>query len=103
MAGMVVPPTADAVATPEPEIAPNSADASTVTTAREPLIQPIKALETSISFPVILRDIIFPASIKNGIASSELEFMPAKSFCGSTINGISAIFRATSVPIPNAS
>lgn len=29
---MVVPPTADAVATPEPEIAPNSADASTVTT-----------------------------------------------------------------------
>ena len=102
IAGTVMPPTADAVATPEPEIAPKSVDANTVTTAKLPLIHPIRELEMSISLFVILRDIIFPARMKNGIAKRELEFMPAKSFCGSTIKGIPATFNATSVPIPRA-
>ena len=102
MAGMVRPPMAEAVATPEPEMAPNSAEATTVTRARLPLIRPINALATSMSLPVILRDMRLPARMKKGMASREEEFMPANSFCGSTSIGRSAMFSATSVPMPSA-
>ena len=102
IAGIVMPPMAEAVATPEPEIAPNSVEDKTVTTPKLPLICPINAFAMLISFSVILRDIRLPAKIKKGIASKELEFMPAKSFCGNTISAISAIWSATRVPIPKA-
>ena len=102
MAGMVMPPMAEAVATPEPEMAPNSAEARTATTATLPRIQPIMALAMSMSFTVMLRDMMLPAKMKNGIASSEEEFIPANSFCGRTRAGIPAIFSAASVPIPRA-
>ena len=57
IAGIVMPPMAEAVATPEPEIAPNSVEDKTVTTPKLPLICPINAFAMLISFSVILRDI----------------------------------------------
>ena len=102
MAGMVMPPMAEAVATPEPEMAPKRPEATMVTRAREPLMWPIKALATLISLVVMLRDIRLPASTKKGMASSDEEFIPAKSFWGRISMGISAMFRATSVPMPRA-
>ena len=93
---------AEAVATPEPEMAPNRPEATIVTRARLPLMRPISALATSMSFPVMLRDIRLPARMKKGMASSDEEFIPANSFCGSTSIGRSAMFRATSVPMPRA-
>ena len=65
------------MATPEPEIAPNRAEARMVTRDRLPLMCPIMALQMSISFPVILRDMILPARMKKGMASRALPFMPA--------------------------
>ena len=97
-----MPPMAEAVATPEPEMAPNRAEDSTVTTARLPLIQPISELAMSMSLVVMLRDMILPARIKNGIASRDGEFIPANSFWGRTSTGIPAMFKATSVPMPRA-
>ena len=93
---------AEAVATPEPEMAPNRPEATTVTRARLPLMRPMRALATSMSFPVILRDMRLPARMKKGMASREEEFIPAKSFWGSTSMGRSAMFRAIRVPMPRA-
>ena len=54
------------------------------------------------SFVVILRDMRLPARMKKGIANSDEEFIPANNFWGRIIMDISAIFRATSVPMPKA-
>ena len=100
--GMVMPPIADAVATPDPEMAPKRADVSTVITPRLPLMKPMKALARFISLLVILRDIRLPARMKNGIARRDVESIPVNNFWGRDMIGSSAMFSATTVPIPSA-
>ena len=93
---------AEAVATPEPEMAPNRAEARMVTRARLPLICPMMALQISISLPVMLRDMMLPARMKKGMASRALLFMPANILWGRTISGRSAMFSAVRAPMPRA-
>ena len=102
MAGIVMPPMAEQVAVAEPEMAPNSAEATTVTTARLPFTHPNSALDTSTSFIVMLRDMMLPASMKKGIASMAVELMPAKVCWGMTIRGMPPRAMAASVAVPRA-
>ena len=60
--GMVMPPIAEAVATPDPEIAENRAEAATVTTPKLPFTEPKRALAVFNIFWVMLPLIRFPAS-----------------------------------------
>ena len=95
-----MPPIAETVATPEPEIAAKIADARTVTTASEPVIQPKNASATAISFLLHEPLIRLPASMKKGIARSATESMPVKVFCAKTTVGKSPKTRAAIVAIP---
>ena len=80
--GAIVPPTAAAAATADPEIEPNIILASTLTCAKEPGKRPPNTLANSIKRNAIPpRFIILPARIKNGIASKEKLSRPDAIFC----------------------
>ena len=78
----MVPPIAAAAATPEPLMAPNSMLATTLVSARAPGILPLKIFAqftSRMAIPPLF--MIFPASMKKGIASSEKELTPVNTFC----------------------
>ena len=95
-----MPPIAETVATPEPEIAAKIAEANTQTTAREPESQPKKQSATSTSFLEQEPLIRLPASMKKGIASRATESMPVIVFCASTTVGIPPYTREAIVAMP---
>ena len=67
--GPIIAPMAEAAAVPEPEIAPNSIFATILVWAKAPGIFPVKSLAncmSRIAMPPLF--MIFPASIKNGMA-----------------------------------
>ena len=71
MTGAITPPMALAAATAEPEMAPKSIEASTFTWARPPGSVPRIDLARSINRRAMPpRFMIWPARMKNGIASS---------------------------------
>lgn len=77
--GPMMEPIAEAAAVPEPEIAPKSMLATTFVCAREPGILPVKRLAKLIRRSAIPpRFIIFPAKIKNGMASKLKTDIPEK-------------------------
>ena len=81
IAGRTSEPTADAVATPDPVIAPKNVLVITPTIPRPPVIQPIIESARSISLLAMPpAPMITPARIKNGIANNVKEFRPVKQF-----------------------
>ena len=71
---------AEQVATAEPVIAPKSADATTVMTARLPLTCPKMEFAIATSLFVIPLAIRFPANMKKGMASRAVLLMPVNIF-----------------------
>ncbi len=71
IAGIKITPNAATVAGPEPEIAAKKHDVTTPTIANPPFLWPTNLLAILISFSEIPAfSIVFPASIKNGIANN---------------------------------
>ena len=98
-----MPPMAATVATAEPEMAPNSADASTVTAPSAPRTRPNRTLATLMSFCVMPCAIRLPARMKNGILSSAAEFSPRNVFCARVSSGNPPYSIASMVPAATAS
>ena len=83
-------PTADTVATAEPEIAAKNIHTTTVTIPNPPVTCPIRESKKFTSLfaipPLLIR---FPASIKKGIAKRGNESIPVMTFCAIISNGMS--------------
>ena len=83
--GCMVPPIADAAATAEPEMAPNSMLAMMVIWASAPGIQPTNTLAQPINRRAMPpRFMIEPAMKKNGMASSAKLSRPVATRCATT-------------------
>ena len=103
MAGISTAPRAATVAGPEPEMAPNRAEASTVTEPSAPRTRPSRTFATAMSFWVMPRAIRLPARMKNGILSREDEFKPRNVFCAMVSSGKPPNHMASMVPAAMAS
>ncbi len=101
-------PTADAVATEEPDIAANSMAARILTCASPPGRPPNRALANSISRRAIPpRFINCPASMKKGIAKSVNESSPVAIRCATVVRAgpvlmLSSMVSTVEMPMENA-
>lgn len=90
ISGIINAPTADTVATAEPEIAAKNMHTIIVTIPSPPVTWPIresKKFTRRLAIPPLL--IRLPASIKNGMARSGKESTPVMAFWAMIISGIS--------------
>jgi len=72
--GSITEPMQDKVAMPLPEMAPNSAQATTITTPKPPLIRPTKiSANPTRASPMPPFSIRLPARMNNGMATSTAE------------------------------
>ena len=108
MWGVITPPTADAAATEEPEMAPKSIAARMLTCASPPGRTPTRLLAKSMSLRAMPpRFMSCPARMKNGMASSAKLSSPVAMRCATVVTAgtvwmLTSIVHRVEIPMQKA-